>query len=235
MRDVEFLRAIENAELGVFGISDVARIIDKDRAYARLFAKRLVDRGLILRLEKSKYALAGADDYVVASNLVFPSYISFLSGLAYHKLTTQLPHEIQVAASKSKKGLRYGSSRIVFIKLKKERIFGYAREKLKTGFAFVGELEKVILDSLLLPGRCPISESYAAIKGGIDEEKIVEYALRMDSAVLLKRLGYLLSLTGMRADGLDKKISARYEPLNPHLESVGKKDARWKLIINEVL
>lgn len=235
MKNIEFLRAIENAELGVFGITDVARIIAKDRAYASLFIKRLVDRELIVRLEKSKYALTGVDDSVVASNLVFPSYISFLSGLAYHKRTTQLPREIQVAASKSKKSLGYGSARIVFIKLKRERIFGYMREKSRTGFAFVGELEKVILDSLLLPGRCPISESYAAIRSGIDEEKIVEYALRMDSAVLLKRLGYLLSLAGIRADGLEKRISAKYEPLNPHLGSSGEKDARWKLIINEVL
>lgn len=235
MRDIDFLRAIENAELGVFTISDVARFIDKGRGYARLFAKRLVDRGIIVRLEKSKYALTGADDYMVASNLIFPSYISFLAGLAYHKRTTQLSHEIQVAASRSKKGLRYGSTRIVFIKLKKERIFGYTREKTRGGFVFVGELEKVILDSLLLPERCPLSESYAAMKGGIDEEKIVEYALMMDSAVLLKRLGYLLSLAGLRADGLDKRISARYELLNPRLGVKGERDAKWRLIINEVL
>lgn len=235
MKDVEFLRAIENSGLGVFGISDVARIINKDRAYARLFAKRLVDRGLIVRVEKSKYAAADADELVVASNLVFPSYISFLSGLAYHRRTTQLPREIQVAASRSKKSLHYGPTRIVFVKLKKERIFGYERVRLRRGFAFVGELEKVILDSLLLPERCPLSESYGSMEGGVDEGKIVEYAQKMGSGVLLKRLGYLLELAGMKADGLEQRVSAKYETLNPHLEAGGERSERWRLIINEVL
>ncbi len=235
MKDVEFLRAMENSGLGVFGISDVARIINKNRGYARLFAKRLVDRGLMVRVEKSKYALADTDALVVASNLVFPSYISFLSGLAYHRRTTQLPRDIQVAASKSKKGVHYGSTGIVFVKLKGERIFGYERARLAKGYAFVGELEKVILDSLLLPGRCPLSESLGALRGGIDEKKIVEYARLMGSAVLLRRLGYLLETAGIDTNGLEHDTRAKYEPLNPHLHSRGERDRRWRLIVNEVL
>lgn len=236
MKDIEFLRTLEEFNLGIFGISDIARVIDKNRSYSRLFAKRLEDRGLIKRVERSKYALVGTDAAIVASNLVYPSYISFLSGLAYHRRTTQIPRELQIASSRSKKELSYGGMKITFIKLKKDRIFGYRRERLRGGFAFVGEIEKIILDSLLLPTYCPIDESYSALTGGVDKEKIVEYAMKMDSAVLLKRLGYLLELAGIDVyEKLKPRLVTKYEPLNPYLPREGEKNQKWRLIINEVL
>lgn len=236
MKDVEFIRVIENSMLGVFGIPDIARIINKERGYARLFAKRLQDRGLIIRVEKSKYILTGTDIEIVASNLAFPSYISFLSGLAYHRRTTQLPHTIQIATSMHKKDVDYENARITFISLKKERVFGYGRMRLRSGYAFVGEVEKVILDSLLLPRCCPISESYGAIRDGVNREKILLYAGKMGSKVLLKRLGYLLEQAGIDTYAeLKQHITARYEPLNPYLPGGEKKDRKWRLRINEVI
>lgn len=234
MNEREFLSKIR--DLGVLTIPDVSRIIGKDRRYAALYMKRLNDKGVVSRIEKGKYALPDTDPLVVATNLVIPSYVSFLSGLAYYHKTTQIPVTIQVVTTVSRKDINYGSRiTITFVRFDRKRIFGYRREKIGSGYGFIGEIEKVIVDSLFMPEYCPISETMGAFDG-IDTEKILNYALKMDSIVTLKRLGYLLELNGIDAYGKIKShINERYDLLNPLLPPAGKNNQKWRIKVNEVL
>lgn len=232
MNEREFLSKIK--DLGILTIPDVSRIIGKDRKYAALYMKRLNDKGVVNRIEKGKYALPDTDPLVVATNLVIPSYISFLSGLAYHHKTTQIPITIQVVTTVSRKAINYGS-KITFVRFDRKRIFGYRREKIGNGYVFIGEIEKVIVDSLFMPEYCPISETMDAFDG-IDTEKILNYALKMDSIVTLKRLGYLLELNGIDAyEKIKSHINERYDLLNPLLPPAGKNNQKWRIKVNEVL
>ena len=234
MNEREFLEKIKNLNLGVLTIPDVSRIIVKDRKYAALYIKRLEDRGVINRIEKGKYALPDTDSPVVATNLIIPSYVSFLSGLAYYHKTTQIPLNIQVITTISKKDVNY-KRRTTFVKFDKKRLFGYKKEKIGNGYAFIGEIEKIIVDSLFMPKYCPISETMNAFDG-IDTRKILNYALRMDSIVTLKRLGYLLELNGIDVyDKIKKCLNKRYDLLNPLLPPTGKNNNKWMLKLNEVL
>jgi predicted transcriptional regulator of viral defense system len=232
MNEREFLGKIK--DLGVLTIPDVSHIIGKDRRYAALYMKRLNDRGVVNRIKKGKYALPDTDPLVVATNLVIPSYISFLSGLAYHHKTTQIPITIQVATTISRKAINY-ESRITFVRLDRKRLFGYKRKKIGNGYAFIGEIEKVIVDSLFMPKYCPLSETMDGFDG-VDPGKILNYALKMDSIVTLKRLGYLLELNGVDAYGKIKShINERYDLLNPLLPPAGKNNPKWRIKVNEVL
>ena len=234
MNEREFLGKVKDLNLGVLTVADVSHIIDKDRNYAALYMKRLVDRGVINRIEKGRYALPDTSLLVVATNLIIPSYISFLSGLAYYHKTTQMPITIQVATAVSRKNLDY-NSRITFVRLDRKRLFGYRKEKMGGGYVFIGEIEKIIVDSLFMPRYCPIGETMHAFDG-IDTEKIVDYALRMDSIVTLKRLGYLLELNGIDVcEKIKHKINKRYDLLNPHLPPAGKNNHKWMIKVNEVL
>ncbi|MBU4256278.1 MAG: hypothetical protein L6265_01365, partial [Thermoplasmatales archaeon] len=103
------------------------------------------------------------------------------------------------------------------------------------GYAFIGEIEKVIVDSLFMPKYCPINETMNAFDG-IDGEKILNYALKMDSIVTLKRLGYLLELNGIDLyEKIKKHINKRYDLLNPMLPPAGENNNKWMLKLNEVL
>jgi predicted transcriptional regulator of viral defense system len=86
-----------------------------------------------------------------------------------------------------------------------------------------------------MPKYCPISETMNAFDG-IDTKKILNYALKMDSIVTLKRLGYLLELNGIDAyEKIKKRINKRYDLLNPLLPPTGENDRKWMLKLNEVL
>ena len=235
MNERQFITTIKNQNLGIITIPDTARIINKNRKYTSLYLQRLQNRQIIKRIEKGKYTLQDTPLPVIASNLILPSYISFLSGLAYHHLTTQIPQITQIATTKSKKRIKYEKEEIQFINLKK--IFGYNREKTQYGYTFIGEKEKIILDSLLLPKHCPINETINAIKETkLNIKKIIEYTLMMNSIVLIKRLGYTLEQNDIDIyPKVKKHLNKRYDLLNPNLPTTGENNTKWNLKINEAI
>ncbi|MFW6186067.1 MAG: hypothetical protein ACOC5C_05240 [Halobacteriota archaeon] len=79
------------------------------------------ERGIIYRIEKVKYSLPDTDPLVIATNLVVPSYVSFLSGLAYHHRTTQIPVVTQVVTSKTKRGININVNSNASIAMAMER------------------------------------------------------------------------------------------------------------------
>lgn len=237
MKLLEFIKTLEKFEKPVFTVNDVARIIGADKDYARVYLHRLAAKGVMEAVERNKYALADNHPYVTASNLVFPSYISFLTALHYYGATTQIPGSIYIASTRSKKSLNLKGYSVEFVKLKKERFFGYTREKFQGKFIFVAEKEKLIVDSLFLPRYCPVDETFKALEDKeLNIDTLIEYGLRMDSIVTLKRLGCLLEIKGIDVyDRLRYKLNRKYDLLNPFLAKKGDKNSKWRLILNEVL
>jgi predicted transcriptional regulator of viral defense system len=217
--------------------SDVAKLTGLAPAYLEVALHRAVKRGTIIHLERQKYCIGSTHPFAVASNIAFPSYISFLSALSHHNLTTQMPRQITVASLRNRKPVMLGDDTVSFVALSAHRIFGYDRITLDGCFAFMATPEKAIVDSLYLPRHCPISESFAAIQAGtLDVHKILDFVRRMDSIVLLKRLGYLLDLARIDIpENLTPLLNRKLDLLNPLLPAKGDSNSKWKLIINERL
>lgn len=238
MNTANIIKMLENSEKGVFSGNDISKIIKKPKRYSSLFLYRLKKKGLITEIERNKYTLKKTNLYIVFSNLVYPSYLSFLTAFSYYGLTTQIPKQIQIISLKSKKECYFDNYMLKFIKFKVNRFFGYKREKSLGGFIFIAELEKAIVDSLFLPQYCPIDETSRALSesiSSIDINKLIEYALKMKNKVVLKRLGYLLEKNNINIyNKLKNKINKRYDYLDL-ISKKGWKNKKWKLIINRGL
>ena len=236
MNLLEFIKTLEGFEKHVFTVNDVAKILGADKDYARLYLHRLKEKGVMEAVERNKYAFADKHPYVIATNLVFPSYMSFLTALHYYGATTQIPGTIYIAATRSKKSLAIRGYSVEFVKLKKERFFGYTREKFQDKFIFVAEKEKLIIDALFLPRYCPIDETFKIMEDKeVNIDTLIEYGLRMESIVTLKRLGVLLELKGIDIyDRLKYMLNRKYDLLNPFLPKKGDKNSKWRIILNEV-
>jgi len=234
MDERQFINKMQEQNLGIITISAAARLIKKGRNYTALYLNRLENRKILRRIEKGKYALPNTHPLVIATNLTLPSYVSFLSGLAYYNKTTQIPRIIQVVTTRSKNRIIYENEEMQFIHLK--RAFGYIKEKNQNGYVFIGEIEKIIIDSLFLPRCCPLTETIQAIDAKLNVEKLIDHALKMGSIVALKRLGFILELNDI---DIYNKVSGyfndRYDLFNPQLPAIGENNARWKLKINEVI
>ncbi len=232
MRDIEFLKLIGDTKLAVFTPKDVSRVIGKPADYVYTYLNRLTRRKLIERIEHGKYTLLETSIESVATNLLYPSYISFLTAFYYHKRTQQIPREISVVTAKSKKALDFRGYKIRFIRFKPDKIIGYQRMQ-NGNIWYLGDLEKSIVDSLYMPENCSIADSLIALKEGVNQDNVVEYCKRMGSVVTMKRAGFLLELQGIDVhDSFEKHLNMKYDALDPQLPKKGTRNKKWHLIIN---
>jgi len=236
MKAIDFLNRIRDLPKTVLTIKEIAKIIQKSLPYTRLFLHRLKSKGYIIEIESGKYTL-NSDLQEAASEIVTPSYISFLSAYAIYGMTTQILVKTHIVTMKSKKQITTDILKIKFITFPKKRFFGYTKQRFREKYIFIADREKAIVDSLYLPDYCPIGESAFALQSKeLDIKKLVHYAMRMNSIVTLKRLGYLLDIQGIDIyQKVKRKLNVRYDLLNPFLQRSKKNSKKWKLNINEVL
>ena len=222
---------LKESSLAVFTLTDLRRITGASRKTAYVYLNRMLKRGLVNKVEKGKFTVY-SDPFLVSTQLVYPSYISFISALFLHGKTTQTINEILVATSKRKRSIQSFGMRIRFVKLNPRFIFGFKKVKKGNSFIFLAELEKAIVDSLYLPRYCPMSEVFSALKDA-DMEKALELASKLQIEAVNRRLGYMLDLLGIKAN-LTIKSKTPYK-LNPAIKTLGFFNSKWRLYVNEVL
>lgn len=218
----------------VFDSATVRNKTGKSGSYINLLIHRLKERGLIKQIERDKYTVF-KDPFLLASRLVWPSYISCWSALKYHNLTEQVPQEITVVATASKKVVVFESSKIRFVKLKPQAFFGYKKVKYEGFDVFVADAEKAIIDSALL-GEVSISEIREILGNNIKElnfGRVVAYLKRVGNRSLIKRFGYLLESMGKDCfKSLRKFIDGMYVRLDRSKSAGRNKNEKWRVVVN---
>jgi predicted transcriptional regulator of viral defense system len=208
----------------VFTINDVAKVTKKKKSY---LSRLLPTNPKIKRIERGKYYIDGGDIYEMASNIVEPSYVSLMGAFRYYGLTTQMPVRVSVITTVRHRGLEFGGTAIEFVTFKASRVFGYK----KIGEVRMATVEKSILDALYLgkPPYADIEEAFekALSKKAISIEKLKAYAIEMDSAPLISRLGFMLESFGAACNELLKYKAARDVLL---FGRGSKKDSRWGVL-----
>ena len=133
----------------VFTVRDIAGVLGKKMNYAYLVAHRLKKAKAIYEIEKGKYSLE-EDPFLVASWVVWPSYLSCWAALNYYKLTEQLPFTLQVVTTRKRKRkvISFANAKIEFIRVKKPAFFGFRRVLYRDKEIFVAEKEKALVDAL---------------------------------------------------------------------------------------
>lgn len=177
----------------VFTVKDIANVLDKSRDYAYLVAYRLKKAGTIYEIEKGKYTLE-EDPFVVASWIVWPSYISGWAALNYYKLTEQLPFTIHVVTTRKRKRktVSYAGAKIEFIKIKKSVFSGFQRVIYQNKEIFIADKEKAIVDALATK-KMSFSEAADLIKNNrrkLNKGKLLSYAKKWRG--LIKKLKEML-------------------------------------------
>lgn len=218
----------------VFDNTILMNRLDKSREYTNLSLYRLRKNYGVIRIEKNKYTVY-KDPFLIASRIVWPSYISLWSALSYHNLTEQIPHDIWVITTRNKKNIEFIDTNIRFVKIRTKNFFGY--EKIRHGNfeIFVAEAEKAIIDSALL-NKISFSELRDIFLNHIGDlriYKLLSYLKRGGNKSLIKRFGFLCESCGRDYYRVMRRyIDPTYVRLDNSKESVGKKNKKWRLIIN---
>ena len=188
----------------VFSIKELKELTGRSPATLKKSLIKLKQNHLIWELGKGQFAFP-QDRYTLASNLLFPSYISFTHALYYHHLIEGASSLVYVASSKSKD---------LFIAEKEKAI---ADALCFPEFFPLKETKQALAKGLDL-GRL---SAYALRNASSQAIKRLGY--------LLETLNLNLP------QELKEKVTKKYDLLNPAKEKAGEKNKTWKLILNEQL
>jgi predicted transcriptional regulator of viral defense system len=209
----------------IFTIAEAKRRTNSPE-YARLLLHRLEKSKKITRIGKGVYATT-IDIHAIASNIHFPSYISFLSASAIHGFTTAIPIAMQVATSKRYKGITVMNYDITFHKIP---LGDAIREERNGVYAFIAEPETLLVDAFLNPRAMG---NFSEIEGVFQNirnpnaEKICKRLLGIQSKKICRQVGYLLEKYH-RIDLGIPVMDKNYYELNP-FEKGKNINKKWRL------
>lgn len=215
--------------------------ISKDKAYQSVFS--LKKRDLIREVTSGKYLVLGfephrvlTNPFFIASQLVYPAYISFRSALNYYGFTEQVPFTVYVATTKRKKEILFENYRYKYIMLASHKFFGYEKQMIGELSALLAEKEKALIDSFdqlrYAGGFLEVAKALFKARDEIDSAKLIDYALKVKNKTLCSRLGFLLEKYQMKVDGLYKHCSTPFVFLDPDKPKSKVWDRKWRLNIN---
>lgn len=135
---------VEHSKRVVYTHAQLAALFGYDREQIRVYAHRLVKKGFAFRPMEGAIAFS-QDPYIIATQLVEPSYISFSSALYLHEILYQVPSIVECITTRNPR--RLTELGIEYHKINPKLLFGYTRLERGKSYAFVAEPEKAILDS----------------------------------------------------------------------------------------
>jgi len=136
-----------NSNRAVYNTAQLSSLIGKDFNTASVCMTRLWKNGFAKHLLRGKISFV-EDDFVIASQLIEPSYISLSSALLFHNVIQQVPRRIQSVTPVN--SVTYDKLGLEYHKISPELMFGYERHKIGESYCFVATLEKALLDGYYL-------------------------------------------------------------------------------------
>lgn len=220
----------------VFDVKAVRDIVKKDAPYTNLLLYRLKKSGNIFEIERGKYTVH-KDAFLIASRIVWPSYVSFWSALRFNNLTEQIPHSVWVITTRKRRRreIKFADTTISFVLTKPEYFFGYNKINFKGAEIFVADSEKCIIDGVLFR-RISVSEIFSILKSNLKSlstKRLLDYAIKTKNKALIKRLGFMLDRLGRNYyKNLRKYVYSTYTPLEYSLPARGKLNEKWRIVEN---
>ncbi|MCC7570347.1 hypothetical protein KO465_03310 [Candidatus Micrarchaeota archaeon] len=200
------------------------------KEYAKQVVYRLIKKGNLKRIKKGVYS--NSDDiFSIASNIYYPSYISFLSASYKLGLTEVIPIAVYVVTTKNYAPIEFERYKIIFIE--SGNIFGYHKEGKDKNVVFLADSEKLMVDALFKPEHMGnFDEIINVFKNSknIEKTKVIEYLNQMNSNKISRQVGYLLEMYQNMDISESVKINKNYYDLNP-FEKGKKINKKWRLKI----
>jgi predicted transcriptional regulator of viral defense system len=237
----------------IFTLADVADITDLEKTSARGFVRKLVDRGVAMRLRPGLYILVPfelgrareylGNPYVVARELMGGKayYLSQSSAMDIHGMVTQPQLVVYVTSPAPMRGRTVLGTEFRFVRCKGSDFFGTGEHWVdKQEKVVVSDIERTVVDGLKQPehsgGLTEVAKGLSMRRTDVSAKKVVDYALRLGVGAVIRRLGYLMEAYGIGAPEelarLREHLTSTYTLLDPILPPEGKFLARWRLRLN---
>lgn len=215
-----------------FSYDDLQRICPINNLHNTL--KQMKKKGIISTVKKGVYYLTESENiYEIVSESFSPCYISFWTALSYYGFTEQQIFSVQIVTTNDEKTRKVSKYKIIPIKFKPERFFGY----LKIDNFSIAEKEKALIDSLAFPEKAGgIKEVAKCLSNAwpeLNKKSFIQYLSRFDNNSLNARVGYILE--ELQLKNINMPLPNTYVKLNKRNPNNGIYNKKWRLIVNDSL
>jgi predicted transcriptional regulator of viral defense system len=159
----ERLKILHQSRKTVFTLGDLKSLWQESGLNTKIIAKRMVEKGLILKLAKGYYALSEEYNiYELANLIISPSYVSFNSALFYWNVCFQVSDTV---------------SSVALINYKKEiedKIYKYYAMKEKLFYNPKGIVWRENI-SVASPERAILDSCYFGLLFNVDREEKINF------------------------------------------------------------
>lgn len=249
------ISSLYNMGKTIFTVTDVENITGLKGNAATDLTSELIKRNIIARIKRGRYIIIPQEIgenisyvgnwYVVAREIVNSPdyYISHYSAMDIHNMVTHPITKVFITTPKQeyKKQRIAGNTIFEFIYMNAKYIWGVKNFWVtKSEQVRVSDIERTIIDCLYRPKYCggilEIVKGLWIQKEKIDFNKLFNYVVKFNKAVVIKRLGYILESLDLKDnDYLNKlkvRINNKYYVLDPLLTTKETYKNSWKCIAN---
>jgi predicted transcriptional regulator of viral defense system len=231
----------------IITIDDIRDAIDVPYDDAKKIANNLVHKQWLDRLKSGTYLIvplaAGETgeytehEFVIASHLADPMYISYWSALNYHGLTEQVPVAVFAATTEQAPSRKIHGVTYTFVTLTAAKFFGYDPVAINSHRANVASVEKTLVDCADHPEHCggttELAKGLAA--ADLDDTTLAEYLLQLGNGAAIKRIVYLTDLLDVdlaQREELVDAFTSGYSKLDPTRSDDGHHASEYRLLLN---
>jgi predicted transcriptional regulator of viral defense system len=239
----------------VVTIEETMDILDCSYDHARQILHRLTEHRWLARItpgtyelipaERGEHAFPDTNPLFIGSTLVEPYYFSFATAAFFHGLSTQASAAVYIATTvrKGRRLLTVRGKRYRFVVQPDHKFFGAVEVDAYGSQVMMARREKTVVDALDRPNYAGDVPEIAAMlwrgQGQLDWSRLADYALRVRSQALVKRLGYLLDLLDVPLGSSDRNRllsgsgrSTIYLGRTGRWGTGGDYDALWRVVDN---
>jgi len=246
-REALALTRLASQNRNIITISDIQDAIDVSYDDAKKIANNLVHKQWLDRLKSGTYLIvplvAGETgeytehEFVIASHLADPMYISYWTALNYHGLTEQVPMTVFAATTNQVPDRNIHGVGYTFVTVTAAKFFGYDSLAVDAHQVNVASVEKTLVDCADHPEYCggigELAKGLAA--ADLESAALTEYLLRLGNGAAIKRIVYLADLLEIDLGQRDELIDAftsGYSKLDPTRGDEGHHVSEYRLLVN---
>ena len=247
------LASLYDRPQSIFTLADARAITGLSSHLASSLLHKAAHRGLVSRLKPGVFVIVppelgsaseyAGDPYLTAKRLAgeAPCFISHASAMEIHRMVTQPQLAVFASSSKRLRARTLQGREFRFIYLQPEHYFGTTKHWVtKQESVEISDLERTVIDGLRQPEYCggitEVAKGLWMRHQDMQAKKLVDYALRMATGAVVRRLGYVLELYAIAPESelarLRDALTETYAPLDPMLPAEGTHLRRWRLQLN---
>lgn len=237
---LQFMKLLEAYELLYFNMHSIEEQLSYKFKNLNEILENLVDKELLLRLERGKYALTNYNNINVLATFISPnSALAYWSALHHHNLTERFPNTVFVKTTQRKRDTQILGTPVKFITVKKNKNLGVIKEGYGDNSFTVTNVEMTLVDCFDQPRYAgdfaDMIQAFARSKP--TNTKLIEYTKAYNTIALTKRMGYLAEL--FHKEKLQSfikyaksQVNKRYNLIDAGGLEEGEFSSEWKLRLN---